>query len=294
MKVTRSKLKNAGVFALFTLPALTLIVCFILIPLLMALFYSLHDWNGISMEFPFIGLQNYIDLFSESAFLASFRFTFLYMIVTAAGLNIFGFLAALALNKNLKLSGILRAAYFLPMVICGVSVGYIWNVIVVRLFPHIGRLLGSGLLQKNWLSMPNTAFAALIIAAIWQSFGYYMMIYLTGLQGIPQNLLEAASIDGAGSLGRFFKIVLPLMRPTITVSIFLSIVSGLKSFDLIYALTSGGPYGSTTSIALGIYLDAFKRNLLSYASAKAILFCLIIMLISFAQVKLMDRKGVEQ
>lgn len=293
MKAKRSKFKNASMLAFFTLPAMLLIISFILIPLIMALYYSLHDWNGISVDFHFIGLQNYIDLFHEEAFLTSFRFTFLYMIVTAAGLNILGFLAALALNRKLKLRNVLRAAYFLPMVICGVSVGYIWNVIVVRLFPNIGVLLGSELLQKNWLSIPGTAFAALIIAAGWQSFGYYMMIYLTGLQGIPPELLEAASIDGAGRFSRFFRITLPLMRPTITVSIFLSIVSGLKSFDLIYALTSGGPYGSTTSIALSIYLDAFKRNLLSYGSAKAILFCLIIMMISLVQVKTMNRKEVE-
>lgn len=155
MKAKRSKLKNASMLAFFTLPAMLLIISFILIPLIMALYYSLHDWNGISVDFHFIGLQNYIDLFHEEAFLTSFRFTFLYMIVTAAGLNILGFLAALALNRKLKLRNVLRAAYFLPMVICGVSVGYIWNVIVVRLFPNIGVLLGSELLQKNWLSIFN-------------------------------------------------------------------------------------------------------------------------------------------
>lgn len=274
-------------------PAVLLFSAFVLIPIVLAVYYSLHDWNGISIRYNYIGFDNYLGVFGERAFLRSFRFTFSYMAVSALLLNGVGLLVALALNARLKLRTALRGAYFMPLVISAVVVGYLWNIIIVRLFPYLGGALQIPLLTKNWFSYPDTAFASLIIASLWQSFGYYMLLYLTGLQSVPQELMEAAAIDGASAWQRFFHVAAPMMRPTFTTCIFLSIIGGLKAFDLAYSLTSGGPYGSTTSIALQIYLDAFKRDLLSYGSAKAIIFCLMIVLISFIQVGLMRRKEVE-
>ena len=287
------KTRDAATYALFTGPAMILYLAFFVTPLLLSLFYSMQDWNGISTTFNFVGLKNYIDVLHEEAFLDSLGFTFKYMLANMIIMNAAGLLIALALNSNLKLKTALRGAYFLPIVISGVVVGYLWNIIIVRLFPIIGDWTGLELFTKNWPSYPNTAFAAIMIASVWQSFGYYMMIYLTGLQSVPDSLLEAAAIDGATPLQRFFHITVPIMRPTFTICIFLSMVNALKAFDIIYSLTFGGPYGSTTSISLQVFLDAFKRNLLSYASAKAMLFCLIIVIISFTQVALMKRKEVE-
>ena len=279
--------------AFFIGPAMLLFTAFVLIPIILAVYFSLHDWNGISIHYNYIGAQNYLNVFTERAFLRSFRFTFSFMAVSALLLNLFGLLVALALNARLKARTLLRGAYFMPLVISSVVVGYLWNIIIVRLFPYLGEVLGIPLLVKNWFSYPDTAFASLIIATLWQNFGYYMLLYLTGLQSVPHELLEAAAIDGAGSVQRFFRVAVPMMRPTFTTCVFLSIISGLKAFDLAYSLTSGGPFGSTTSIALQIYLDAFKRDLLSYGSAKAIIFCLIIVLISFLQLGVMRRKEVE-
>lgn len=281
------------VLLFFIGPALLLFSAFVLIPIILAVYYALHDWNGISISYNFIGLRNFVRVFQESAFIRSFRFTFSFMFFSALLLNGFGLVVALALNTRLKLRTMLRGLYFMPLVISSVVVGYLWNIIIVRLFPYLGQLLSLPLLQKNWFSYPDTAFAALIIATLWQSFGYYMLLYLTGLQAVPNELMEAAAIDGASPWQRFYHVAVPIMRPTFTTCIFLSIISGLKAFDLTYSLTAGGPFGSTTSIALQIYLDAFKRDLLSYGSAKAILFCLIIVLVSFLQVGLMRRKEVE-
>lgn len=289
----KSRIRDGLTYAFFTAPAALLFCTFVLIPMILAFYYSLHDWNGISIRYNFVGLQNYAKVFSETAFTKSFGFTFSFMLISAAALNVFGLLVALALNTKLKLRTALRGAYFMPMVISAVVVGYLWNIMIVRLFPYWGEMTGIALLQKNWFSYPDTAFASLIIATVWQSFGYYMLLYLTGLQSIPGELLEAASIDGATGFQRFFRVTVPMMRPTFTTCFFLSIINGLKAFDLTYSLTAGGPFGSTTSIALQIYLDAYKRDLLSYASAKAIIFCLIIMLVSFAQVGFMRRKEVE-
>lgn len=290
---TSAKVRKNLTYTFFTAPAALLFTTFILIPLLLAAYYSLQDWNGISIHYNFIGFQNYARVFQEAAFRKSFGFTFSFMLVSAVLLNLTGLLSALALNANLKLRTLLRSAYFLPMVISAVVVGYLWNIIIVRLFPYVGELTGNALLQKNWFSYQNTAFASLIIATVWQSFGYYMLLYLTGLQTVPGAVLEAATIDGANGMQCFFRVTVPLMRPTFTTCIFLSIINGLKSFDLTYSLTAGGPFGGTTSIALQIYLDAYKRDMLSYASAKAMIFCVIIMVVSFAQVAIMKRKEVE-
>lgn len=289
----RTKRNENLTYAFFTLPATLLFCTFVLTPILLAFYYSLHNWNGISTSYDFIGFQNYAKVFSEAAFLKSFRFTFSFMFVSAVLLNLVGLSVALALNTQLKLRTALRGAYFMPMVISAVVVGYLWNILIVRFFPFLGQITGSALLQKSWFSYADTAFASLIIATVWQSFGYYMLLYLTGLQSVPGELLEAAAIDGANNIQRFFHVTVPMIRPTFTTCIFLSIINGLKSFDLAYSLTAGGPFGSTTSIALQIYLDAYKRDLLSYASAKAILFCLIIVVISFVQVSKMQRKEVE-
>lgn len=292
-KNLKARIRDNLTYVFFTGPATLLFCAFVLVPLVLALYYSLHDWNGISINYNFIGFKNYTKVFSETAFLKSFGFTFSYMLVSAITLNGFGLLVALALNTNLKLRTALRGAYFMPMVISAVVVGYLWNIIIVRLFPYLGQATGLAVLQKNWFSYPDTAFASLIIASLWQSFGYYMLLYLTGLQSVPSELTEAAAIDGANSFQRFIRVTVPMMRPTFTTCIFLSIIGGLKAFDLTYSLTGGGPFGSTTSIALQIYLDAYKRDLLSYASAKAIIFCLIIVVLTFVQVALMQRKEVE-
>ncbi len=289
----RTKANSLLTYLFFTAPTVILFCMFVLVPLCLAFYYSLHDWNGISVTYNFVGLQNYTKLFREKAFLNSFTFTFSYMLVSAVALNVTGLLTALALNTRLKLRTLLRGAYFMPMVISAVVVGYLWNILIVRLFPNLGELTGLSILKKNWFSYPDTAFASLVIASLWQSFGYYMLLYLTGLQSVPGELLEAASIDGANGWQRFWRVTVPMMRPTFTTCIFLSIINGLKAFDLAYSLTAGGPFGSTTSIALQIYLDAYKRDLLSYASAKAIVFCLIIVAISFTQVALMKRKELE-
>jgi raffinose/stachyose/melibiose transport system permease protein len=289
----KKNIKQRLTYFTFTGPSIILYCLFILWPLGLAIYYSLQDWNGISTAYNFVGIQNYINVFKEKAFINSILFTLNYMAVLVILLNLIGLLTALALNTKLKLRGLLRTAFFVPIVISAVVVGYMWNIIVSKLFPYLGNLFGIEMLARNWLAYPGTAYAALIIATVWQSFGYYMIIYLTGLQSVPRELLEAAEIDGASKWKKFFHVTVPIIRPTFTVCIFLSIVNGLKAFDMIYSLTSGGPFGSTNTISFQIYTDAFKRDMLSYASAKAIIFCIMIIVISLLQVFFMRRKETE-
>lgn len=170
---------------------------------------------------------------------------------------------------------------------------HLWNFIIGTFMPYMGKTVGIGIFEKNWLAYPVTAFLSLVIVSLWQGTGYYMIIYLAGLQNVPSDILEAAKIDGAGAKACFFKIILPLIRPSITICLFLSIVNSLKAFDLNYSLTTGGPYGTTKTIAYQIFLDAFNADQLSYASAKAVIFSIVIGIVAIAQVRVTRRKEVE-
>lgn len=289
----RQKIRQDALYLLFTGPAMLLFTTFVVCSVVLGIYYSLRDWNGISPESNFVGLQNYIKVFSDPDFQAAFWFTIRYTVLTVTIVNVLSLLLALGLNAKIRLRGFLRAAFFTPMVISSVTSGYLWNFIVVHLFPILGEMTGIEALQKDWMSYPQLAFAAIIIVSIWQMTGYYMLIYLTGLQGVPKDILEAATIDGAGAIQRFFRVTLPMIRSSITICLFLSIVHGFKAFDLNYSLTNGGPFGTTRSLAFQIYLDAFKRDAISYASAKAVLFSVLIALVAGLQVALTRRREVE-
>lgn len=292
-KRTIKKIKQTGLYLLFTGPAMLFFSVFILCSLGLVIYYSFRDWNGISPTSSFVGLQNYLRVFKDADFRASLLFTIKYTAVTVVLVNVLALLLAVALNTKIKARGLLRASFFTPMVISSVTSGYLWNFIIVRLFPMLGEWTGIEALKKNWFSSPDLAFNALILVTVWQLTGYYMLIYLTGLQGVPQELVEAARIDGAGRLQTFFRITLPMIRSSITICLFLTMVSGFKSFDLNYSLTNGGPFGTTQSLSFQIYLDAFKRDAISYASAKAVIFSILIAVVAILQVTLTKRKEVE-
>ena len=280
-------------YVLFTGPAMLLFFSLFICSAGLGIYYSLRDWNGIAPTSNFVGLQNYFKVFSDASSRSSLLFTLRYTLIMVVLLNVLALLLAVGLNTKIKGRGLLRAAFFTPMIISAVTSGYLWNFIVVHLFPMIGKMTGIAALEKDWMSYPNLAFAAIVIVSVWQMTGYYMLIYLTGLQGVPQEIVEAATIDGAGPVQTFFRVKLPMIRSSVTICLFLSLVNGFKSFDLNYSLTNGGPFGTTQSFAFQIYLDAFKRDAISYASAKAVLFSILIAVVAGLQVLLTRRKEVE-
>ncbi|WP_410514076.1 sugar ABC transporter permease [Paenibacillus sp. BR2-3] len=280
-------------YAVFVAPALFFFTLIILVPFLRAILFSFQDWNGISDNIAWAGLDNYATLIKDTGFQKSFIFTLKYVIVVTILLNLFGFILAFVLNMPLKSRNFLRTAFFLPYVIGPVIIGFIWQFIFSNLFTQIGDVTKWSLFEKNWLSLPNYAFWSLVIVTVWHSVGYFMVIYLAALQGVPTDMLEAAEIDGAGKWKRLLHVVLPLIRPAMTINLFLAISSGFKAFDLNFSLTKGGPFGSTESIAYHIYLDAFTKNLFTLASAKAVVFFLVLAAITLVQVSLMKRKEVE-
>lgn len=214
-------------------------------------------------------------------------FTFFFAIFSVIGINVLAFALALALDSGIHGQRVLRSVFFLPNVLSMIIVALIWRMLFFQFFPRITGI-------NQWLSDAAKTPWLLVMVAVWQGAGYYMIVYLAGLQNIPTDVVEAASIDGVRPWQRFFYITLPLIIPAITISLFLTIANALKSFDLIYAMTSGSAYTyGTVPIVLDIYFDAFARKHAGLATAKAMLLFLIIFAITGLQLYVMKRKEIE-
>jgi len=232
-------------------------------------------------------------MFNDPDYYKSFLFTFRYAIVSVVLTNVVGFLLALLLTQALKLRNILRTIFFMPNVIGGLLLGFIWSFIFVKGFASIGDMTGWAFFNLPWLGDAPTAFWGLIIVTVWKGAGYVMVIYIAGLTNVPKDLIEASRIDGATRLQVLYRITLPLIMPSITVCLFLTLSWGFKVFDLIMSLTKGGPFNSTESVSLNIYQEAFRNNALGLGSAKAVIFFLIVALITIIQVTVTKKREVE-
>ena len=279
---------------LFLGPSTVIFIIVILIPSLISIRYSLTSWNGVSVEAEFVGLRNYINIFTgKSSFLGAFKFTFIISVLNVLFVNLTGILMAALLTQKIPFRGTFRALFYLPNIIGGLILGFVWQFIFVRGLPAIGGLLHSAALAKPWLGTPATAYAAIVIVSVWQGMGYVMVIMIAALTGVPAELTEAARIDGAGERTIFFKVKLPLCMPYITLCLFWTISQAFKMFDLNYSLTKGGPYGSTVSLALNIYNDAFANNKYGLATAESLVFFAIILVITSIQMYFSRKKEEE-
>lgn len=276
---------------LFLSPVLIALILVVATPFIYGFGLSFTDWNGVSIG-QFIGLQNYIDLFQDGEFRSAFWFTGLFAIVTVILLNVFGLGLALLVTQSLKSSNLLRAVFFMPNLIGGLILGFIWQFIFVNAFSQAGTLLNIEALQ-GWLSTTATGFWGLVILTAWQMAGYIMVIYIAFLQSIPGDVIEAAKIDGAGAFHRFKSIIFPLLAPAFTVSMFITLSAGFKIYDQNLSLTNGGPFDSTQMLAMDIVRTAFVDNEMAYAQGKAVVFFLIVTAIALAQVFYNRRREVE-
>lgn len=277
---------------LFATPLLLLYGVFFLYPLAGGFYYSFTDWNGLSAVTRFIGLDNYKDAFHDGLFLNAMKFTFSYTALYVVGVNVLGIGLAVVLNMQLRTRNALRTLFFAPYVLNMVTIGFVWQFIFGRLFIGLEESTGWSLFSVSMLGDGDNVMWAVVIVKIWQSLGYFMVIYLAGLQSVPEDLIEAAKVDGAGARVRFTRIVLPLLMPAITICVFTALVNGLRVFELILTLTGGGPGTASESIALNIYREAFEKGDFGSASAKAIILLAVIMLITLVQLKLFKSKEV--
>lgn len=286
--------KNKISFWAFIGPAIFAFIVVQVVPLIFGIYYSFTDWNGIDSEIglKMVGFKNYIDAFKDKTFGQSFLFTIKFTIVSVIVLNILGFSLALLVTRNSKFSNLLRTIFFMPNLIGGLILGFIWQFIFVEIFSAIGSAVGQNWM-KGWLSDGRTGFYGLVILMSWQMAGYLMVIYVAALQNVPEELVEAAKIDGANIWQRTRHIIMPLVRPAFTVSIFLTLSNSFKLFDQNLSLTAGGPGNSTQMLAMNIYNTAFKFNLMGVAQAKAVIFFIVVSIVAITQVYFSKKSEVE-
>lgn len=289
--MTKKLRQNGLFFWLFIAPVVVALFMVVIVPLFYGVYYSFTNWDGINPA-QFEGVTNYINLLSDKGFANALWFTTKFAIISIILINALGLGLALLVTQKLKGSNILRTVFFMPNLIGGLILGFIWQFVFISGFDAIGKAVGVEALQ-GWLSTTETGFWGLVILTAWQMSGYIMIIYIAHLESIPEDLIEAAQIDGANVFQRFRHIVFPLVAPAFTVSMFLTLSNSFKLYDQNLSLTGGAPYNSTQMVAMNIYNTAFLENKMAYAQSKALVFFIIIALISLTQVYYNKKREVE-
>ena len=265
----------------FYVPAVVLMILFIAYPLGNAIYLSFFKWNGYSVKKDFIGVQNYISMFNDKTFVSSLKNTLLYGFVCTFLQQVIGLAMAVFLNTKFKGRGIARTVIYMPAMVSGLVMGYIMYFFFQTKGGVMNDILSSmGLATVDWLGNGNTAIAVIIFINTWQFVGVSMVIYLAGIQGVSQSYIEAATVDGANAWQRFRFITLPLLQPALASSVIYNLIGGLKLYDVIIALTDGGPAKKTHSLATYIANRYFDAERAGYAAAIGVFSFVMIMVIS--------------
>jgi raffinose/stachyose/melibiose transport system permease protein len=280
---------NPRTLALMTLPAFLLFFFFHTVPLIMGIFFSFTNYRGFG-TWDFVGLQNYLSLFADDRITSSYWFTFQFAVVGTIGINLVALAVAIGLNARIKLRNTLRGVFFVPYVLSILIVGFIFNYIFAFLLPEFGMFAGIERLSANILSDPSLAWVGVVIVAIWQGAAFAIVLYLAGLQTVPEEQLEAAEIDGAGAWGKFRHITWPLIAPFFTINVVLGMKGMLQVFDLIVALTGGGPGTSTEAVSLVIFRGGFEGAEFAYQQANAVVFLVVLIAIAAIQLKYLQNR----
>ncbi|MGM9593866.1 MAG: carbohydrate ABC transporter permease [Candidatus Onthomonas sp.] len=273
---------------IFVLPTLLAFIIGFIIPFAEGLYLSLCKFTTINKA-TFIGFDNYVKAFSDGQFLNSLKFSVSFTVVSTLLINLLSFVIALALTRGIRGTNLFRGVYFLPNLIGGIVLGYIWNILINCVL----SLTGQPLLALN----ADAGYWGIIILMCWQQIGYMMIIYIAGLQSIPNELIEAAQIDGATPLQTLFKVKIPNVMPSITICLFLTLTNSFKLFDQNLALTGGDPNHATEMLALNIYNTFYARSGAQWkgiGQAKAVLFCIMVIAISMIQLRATRSKEVQQ
>jgi raffinose/stachyose/melibiose transport system permease protein len=286
------KPKNIAIY-LMTIPAVVLFATFHTFPAIQGIFYSFTNWDGLSFDYDFVGLKNYYYLFQDENVLNSYLFTFKFAFVSTILVNVLSLLIAMGLNANIKFKNFFKAVYFLPNILSVLIVGYIFNYLFANVIPLLGEKLGIDFLSTNILGKEKWAWIGIVIVAVWQACAFNTILYLAGLQTVPAELYEAASIDGANKWQSFWHITFPMIAPFFTINMVLAMKNFLMVFDHVVALTGGGPGRSTESISLLIYNGGFQGGEFAYQSANAVIYFIVIMVVSLLQIKFLQKREVD-
>jgi raffinose/stachyose/melibiose transport system permease protein len=280
-------------FLMFAGPAVFVFIAVLIVPLVYGVYLTFTSWDGISNNKPFVGLNNYIEVFKDKEFWNSLVLTLKYVAVSVVFINLIAFILAFLVTSGIKGQNFLRAGFFTPNLIGGVVLGFIWRFVFARALVSFGTAFDIDIFSTSWLSDPQKAFWAMIIVTTWQYSGYMMLIYIAGLMGVPKDLTEAASIDGATGFQATRHVVLPMMVPSFVICLFLSITRCFMVYDLNLSLTEGGPFAATRMVAMHVYKKAFEAKQYGTGQAEALILFIIVAIIGITQITLGKRKEVE-
>jgi raffinose/stachyose/melibiose transport system permease protein len=288
------KLRDKAWFALFVTPLILVFSTVVVIPFMIGIGYSFISWDGMPLnEKAFVGFDNYIRLFMDERFLTSAGHTVLFTIFSVLIINVLGLTFALIVTGKLRVRNVTRTMLFMPYLIGGLILGYIWKFIFTDVFKSIGEATGWHNVFFSWLLDPDYALVAMVIVATWQMAGYIMIIYINGIQAMPEDIIEAAKVDGAGFWQTLLKVKFPLIMPSFTICLFLTLSNCFKIFDVNFSLTAGGPNNATEMMAMNIYNEIFSLSNYGYGQAKAIIFFIAVAIITLIQVSITKKREVE-
>jgi len=265
----------------------------VILPFLFGIALTFTDWDGISSTFRLVGAENYIKALHDAAFWASIGMTIKYVALTVLLTNVLAFLLALLVTGSLRGENFFRAGFFTPNLIGGIVLGFIWQFLFSNVFVFLGKSAHFKLFASSWLADPEKAFWALVLVSVWQTSGYMMIIYIAGLMNVPKELVEASHIDGAGWFQRLWSIIMPMMMPSFTICLFLTLSRGFMVYDLNLTLTKGGPFNSTELIAMHVYNEAFLSQHYGLGQAKAFFLFLMVTIVAMVQVYMTKKLEVE-
>lgn len=289
MKNKNSCIKGNKFFLGVLISVLILSFSFNTLPLIKGFYYGLTNYRGYG-DYDFVGLRNFIDLFGNARVGKSYLFTFKYAVVMTILVNVVSLILALGLNRNIRGKSALRGIYFVPNILGGLVVGYIFSFIFTYILPAIGEMTGIGFLQNSLLASKSTAWIAIVIVGAWQGIAMNTIIYISGLQTVPSDVYEAGMLDGASGWKKFWHLTFPLIIPFLTINMVLCMKNAMMVFDQIMSLTKGGPSQSTESISFLIYNNGMSGGQFGFQSANAFVFFVVIVVISLLQMKFLNKK----
>lgn len=274
-------------FLLMTIPILILFFCFNTLPLIKGVIYSFTNFKGYG-GYDWVGLRNYLDLFTDARVGKSYLFTFKLALCSTIVVNVISLILAMGLNSKIKFKSALRGLYFIPNILGALVVGYIFNYFFTYILPALIQMVGGS--GESMLASTKWAWVAIMIVCAWQAIAMNTIIYISGLQTVPEDVYEAGAIDGATGWAKFKNLTLPLIFPFVTINTVLSMKNFLMVFDQIMALTKGGPAQSTESISYLIYNNGMSGGQFGFQSANAVVFFVLIVAISVGQMVFMGKK----
>ena len=292
-KMSPSLRKQQMQYLSLVLPGMIIFTIGLIVPMFLSFYYSLTSWNGMTVEKPFIGFDNYVKLVSDPYARSAWWFTIRFTIWNTVIQNVAAIFMAVALDSGIKGQKLMRTIFFVPCLISAVVVGFVWLKLYGNVLPALFKLMGLKSSAAMLLGKEETVLTGLLIANNWQWIGYWMLIYLAALQSIPSDLYEAAKVDGANAVRQFINITLPMLAPALTICIVGITTGSLKVYDLLVASTNGGPGRASTSIIYYTYSTAINGRQYGYGSALTISVVFALLLVAFLQVKVLKKREVQ-